>query len=156
MISENLYLFDTDSFRERLKSFPFVDSLAQDARKPDSKQLDIDRKLVAPSEPLVKKLVQFRNNALAHRNVREVMKQPRPTTTYSLTVDELKMLLTRAIQILNRYSSLFHAQTYSTQIVGHDDYEGVLKAVRSELDRREAEIRREIEEYERQNREGSV
>jgi hypothetical protein len=156
MIRENLHLFEADRFPERLKASPFVDSLAQGARKPDPKQLAIDRKLVASSDPLVNKLVRFRNNALAHRSAKEVMENHHATVTYPLAMDEVKTLLARAIQILNRYSGLFHAQTYSTQVVGHDDYEGALKAVRSELERREAEIQKEIEEYERRSREASL
>jgi hypothetical protein len=50
-----------------------------------------------------------------------------------VSLDIIKQLLKEGMAILNRYSNLFHATTYSTQIVGHDDYHKVLEAVRNVL-----------------------
>ena len=38
-IKKNIGLFDVENFRERLKENPFVESLCEDSRKPDKKQL---------------------------------------------------------------------------------------------------------------------
>lgn len=45
--------------------------------------------------------------------------------------------------ILNRYSNLFHATTYTTKIVGHDDYRYVLEAIRTVI--RQYEEKRALE-----------
>lgn len=63
---------------------------------------------------------------------------------YPLTDEQIGSLLTGGIQIVNRYSLMFHAQSYSTQIIGHDDYQNVLAAVRLDLQRRREEIRKEV------------
>ena len=46
-----------------------------------------------------------------------------------------------ALEIVNRYSNLFHAQSYSSQMVGKDDYRMVMEALRWDLERRDLEIR---------------
>ena len=54
---------------------------------------------------------------------------------------ELDQLLKEAMRILNSYSILFRASSYSTQIVGYDDYRHVLEAIRSILRRHEEYIK---------------
>lgn len=51
------------------------------------------------------------------------------------------------MKILNRYSSLFRASTDSTQIIGHDDYQFVLKSIRVNLEKMDQEVKEEIERY---------
>jgi len=64
---------------------------------------------------------------------------------YPFNMIEVDQLLKEAIRILNRYSILFQASSYSTQIIGHDDYRHVLKSIRSALLRHEEEIAHELE-----------
>ena len=56
-IEANMEIFDTDSFKERLQGNPFVESLAEEARKPDINKLNEDRMLVNDRDSLVKKLI---------------------------------------------------------------------------------------------------
>lgn len=132
-IKENLHLFDEDQFRERLKDNPFVDSLAQSPRKPDSALLDQDIRSCSVEDPLVKTLTIHRGSRIVHKSARNVVAERDIGDEHPLTFGDVDGLLERAITILNRYSGLFAANSYSTQVVGHDDYEYIFKCVEEKV-----------------------
>ena len=125
LIKLNLPLFDNTNFRERLRDNPFVVSLAQSARRPDATQLDSDIELCSRQNPLVKRLVIHRNTSLAHHSQKRRLNSAPPRSDETILNDDFEILLNRAVEIINRYSSLFSAEHFSTQIVGHDDYKTV-------------------------------
>jgi len=43
--------------------------------------------------------------------------------------EEFETLLSRALLVLNRYCQLFAAETYSVNMIGHDDYRFVFSSV---------------------------
>lgn len=133
-IQTNLHLFDEDGFRERLKDNPYVASLAQDLRKPDASVLKEDIAASSNSDPLVKKLTIYRGSRIAHRNAKNLIAPQRVGDSQALTFEDLNMLLERAKTILNRYSYLFSASVYSTQVVGHDDYEYIFTCVEEKVE----------------------
>ncbi|MBI3771528.1 MAG: hypothetical protein HY272_02335 [Gammaproteobacteria bacterium] len=137
-IKENISFFDEINFRERLKNNPFIDSLAQDPRRPDDQQLDSDIASCSDSDELVKRLIIHRGNSIAHRNAKNAATGKHVSDNHPLSFEDLEELLNRAITILNRYSDLFEASTYSTQMIGHDDYKRIFKYV----DEGVAELRR--------------
>jgi hypothetical protein len=146
MIRENLHLFDKEEFRRRLRANPFVDSLAQSPRKPNQAILEEDIRLCSPDDSLVKTLIIHRNNHIAHRSAKNIIAERNIYGDHPLTFGDFEMLLARAKTILNRYSSLFTANTYSTQITGHDDYQYIFKCVKEKLQLNEEEIERIEEE----------
>ncbi len=139
-IMDNLAIFDTKNFKTRLHDNPFVESLAETARKPDPDTLCRDRDSVNSSDPLVKKLLAWRNKIIAHRDASNVVEGVDITMDYPLTIDEIRELLERATKILNTYSRLFRASTYSTQIIGHDDYLYVLRAIKEKVSEHRKEV----------------
>src|ERR1035438_323928 len=72
-IEANLHFFDEEDFRHRLKGNPFVESLAETARRPDPAQLAIDKESVSSSGGRVRNLVVWRNEFFAHRNSAHVL-----------------------------------------------------------------------------------
>lgn len=132
-IEANLVIFDEPNFRQRLKGNAFVDSLAPGLKPPDQGQLRKDIEAVSNSDPLVHKLVMWRNNYIAHRNSDFALNPKKFDTQYPLTFDEMDALLNRALEIGNRYSLLFDASAHATLMVGRDDYLNVLKAVRERV-----------------------
>jgi hypothetical protein len=147
-IAANLDMFDPDKFRARLKDNPFVDSLASDARRPDEAQLAADTKFVSNENPLVRNLTVWRNNLFAHKSAANVVENRDLSTDYPLDDKGIDELLSTAMAILNRYSSRFEAATYSTKIVGADDFRYVLKTIQARLDEHEKEIEREVQRFE--------
>jgi hypothetical protein len=150
-IEENMDIFDVDNFRERLKGNPFVDSLATGAKKPDLAELKKDRETVSDSDPLVKALVFWRNNFFAHRSAKHVAAKKNLADHYTFDVSAVESLLKNAMRILNNYSVLFRASSYSTQIVGHDDYRYVLKTISDAVKRHNKEIVHELDRIRKKN-----
>jgi hypothetical protein len=144
-IKANIKIFEVDRFRERLKDNPFVDSLSSSPTKPDIEQLFKDINYVSEANPSVSTLLIWRNNIIAHKSAKHVTKNLDIQNDYPLSIDDIKQLLEEGTAILNRYSHLFDATIYSTQIVGHDDYKKVLEAIRSVVKQYEEKRMRELE-----------
>ncbi|MFI5398986.1 MAG: hypothetical protein ACHQ9S_25935 [Candidatus Binatia bacterium] len=139
-IEANMDLFDQEGFRERLKDNPFVDSLARSARRPDATILTADIDSVSrKSDALVTKICNLRHKVLAHRDPSLVLRTG-PSNAAGITNGDTEQLLDRAVTLVNRYSSIFRARTYSTTIVGADDYESMLRFVQRGINACEAEI----------------
>jgi len=148
-IRANQHLFEEAHFRKRLRGNPFIDSLAVDARRPDIATLDEDARSVSDgSDLLVTRLVAMRNRVLAHRDPTIVLGASR-TTTEALDAVEVDTLLERAASIVNRYSIMFRAGSHLIKIIGHDDFERLLRHVRDDLATRERRLVEEIERTER-------
>jgi hypothetical protein len=137
-IEANLHLFEIAEFRKRLAGNAFVDSLAAHSRIPDRAQLDEDIAKCSVSDPRVKALVQHRGNIGAHRNARTTAAGRPASEEFAISVEDLEVLLDRAHEIVNRYSSLFEANTYSRQMIGHDDYRYIIASVKEAAERYDA------------------
>jgi hypothetical protein len=146
-IKSNLEIFDTNNFRERLKDNPFVDSLTQTARKPDINILEDDIKAVNSNNELVTKLLIWRHNIIAHKNAKNAISKVNIPSKYPIMKKEVDELLTRATTILNRYSGLFNATTYSTNMVGSDDYLYILETITDKIARDKEILDSEIAKY---------
>ena len=100
--------------------------------RPDKNELKADMDLVSDTDVLVKRLLAWRNNIVAHRNPKETL-APNSIVVAPLEYSEIEDLLKRAIRIINKYSVLFKELAYSTSMVGADDYKYVLDCVRKDL-----------------------
>jgi len=142
-IAANLHLFDVERFRERLKDNPFVQSLSEGARRPDSNMVAADARDVSASDPLVGRLTAMRNRALAHRDPRVVFGSV-DDPAGALSAPDIGSLLAKATSVVNRYSSMFKANTHMMSMFGQDDFRRVLEHVRADVDAIEARIGDEI------------
>jgi hypothetical protein len=136
-IRQNLQFFSVNSFRKRLSDNPFVDSLAEQARTPDLELLNEHIAACSPNDPLVKRLIQIRNNVLGHRSAKLASQGKNPYTDFPLTFEDIDALIDRALNVYNTYNQLFRATQQSRQIVGHDDFRHILDAVRRDRQRQE-------------------
>ena len=132
-IRVNAHLFDEKAFRDRLRDNPFVESLAATARKPETEQLKEDVKLVSTDNADVKTLAILRNNLFAHHSPTYALHASAFLEGYPLSTEAVWRLIEQATTILNRYSTLFQAQIYSTQIVGGEDYLTLLRIIEDRL-----------------------
>jgi len=129
-IGQNAQMFEEASFRRRLAENRFVDELASKPRIPDATQLASDAKFVSMSNPLVQRLIILRNNVFAHQSVAHALNGREFLRQYELEATDMWALIDGAREIVNRYSSLFIANIFSDRMVGHEDYTGVLEALR--------------------------
>ena len=132
-IEENLYLFDEPNFRDRLKGNPFIESLSDEMKKPDASALKADIEACSSTDPLVKTLQVHRNTRIAHRGAKNVVTGHKIDAAHPLGYAEIETLINRAVTILNRYSGMFDSNTYSTSMIGEDDYEYVIESIKAQI-----------------------
>ena len=112
----------------------------------DANQLRADLASVGYRDPVVKKLIGLRGNFIAHINWDNTADGGMKIGhRFAMSGAEIDELISRAKDILNRYSVLFKRTHWSTNMSGNDDFRYLLKAVRAELKRQEAEIAVQIE-----------
>jgi hypothetical protein len=128
-IRDNLEMFSAASFKERMKHNPHVESLAEHYRVPDLAELEQDIAACSDKDPFVHVLIRHRNSLGAHRSSKLTAKGKKINDKYPLTYDIFDKLLKRSLDILNRYSTLFVATSYSTKMVGHNDFQSIFTAV---------------------------
>jgi hypothetical protein len=130
-------LFSDESFRARLQDNPYVENLVASRGTLDPIQLQKDRSFVShQTNPIVKALMFWRNNLHVHQSRAHAIAPDTLDERYPLSSDDLETLLDEGMTILNRYAGMFNAIVYSTQIVGDDDFLGVLDAVKEARERR--------------------
>ena len=144
-IKANIHLFEEKHFRERFKDNAFVELLTKDNRIPDKAQLDKDILFVRNQNPLVKKLMIWRNNIIAHRGARVSLGKNEILANNPLSEQELSTLLDECFRILNQYSSLYRASSYSRKVIGHDDYKSLLNFIKLGLQKWDEDIDKEIQ-----------
>ncbi|MFZ1641674.1 MAG: hypothetical protein WAV07_09620 [Candidatus Contendobacter sp.] len=145
-LKANLQFFNEASFRERLKGNAFVDSLADQSRIPDMTELDADIESASCRNPIVKKLMIWRNNLVAHRGAKAALGKNQVLRDNALSQEEIEQLLDHSFKTFNKYSSLYQASTWSRQVIGHDDYKSLLKFLGLGLDKWDEDIEHEISE----------
>ena len=128
-IKANLHLFSEAHFRKRLAGNAFVDSLAKTKRVPEQNEVENDLKIVSRKNPVVKKLMLWRANIIAHRGAKVALGKSRVLLDNPITDTEVKQLLEQSLTIFNKYSSLYNASTQSSGIIGYDDYKHLLKFI---------------------------
>jgi hypothetical protein len=144
-IQSNLHFFSESNFRERLKGNAFVDSLAKNKLVPEKHEVESDMKLVTCENPIVKKLIIWRNNIVAHKGAKVALGKDRVLSDNPISDVEIKKLIEQGLLIFNKYSSFYNASTQSSGIIGHDDYEQLLKFIGLGLKKREEDIEKQYE-----------
>lgn len=143
-INANPHFFDLESYAERLKDNEHIDPIERH-KMPDQAQLLLDIEFAGEQNPAVKKLLKWRNNLFAHRSFTLVIKDISLAEDSLPTPGDLSALLD--MTIINRYTGLFRSTSYSTQMVGHDDYKYIFKCIKNEAIRRKESLRHEYEKY---------
>jgi hypothetical protein len=151
-IRSNTKLFSADEFRRRLKDNPHVESLAKQHRSPDMTELKEDLTIASPSNEVVKKLILWRNNIVAHRGAKFTLGRKKILEDNPLSQEEIDDLLDKALSIINKYSSLFRASSWSRNMVGQDDYKECLSLIRDAVIKCELDIENEFQQFKTRRR----
>ncbi len=149
-IRDNFWMFEQAEFEERLKDNKFVKSLASIARVPTEKAISDDLDFASIKNPTVKRLVQWRNNIGAHLGAKAVLGRANVLEEDPFTAADIEELLEGARNVVNQYSNLFSASTFSMRFVGQDDFQSLLAIIRRGLNQYEREIDEEVESAELQ------
>jgi hypothetical protein len=137
--------FSKANFKNRLSNNIYKDSLAEFDRLPKDQDIEKDLALISKNNKLVKKLIDYRNDSFAHRNVDLIL---RPKHDFEpISYPEFEHLLKNSLTIYNKYSELFRASTNLASFIGQDDYTGLLKFASLGLKKHEEDIEKEIAQY---------
>ncbi len=134
-IEANRPLFDDNAVKKRVQLMnpSFAQSIVPGSHLPDPKTLNQDLALVSPGDPMVDKVLAWRDNFGAHIS---------PSQTINKTIldeelptqDEAFQLCKRAFDVFNRYSSLFRAAfCLETSLGEKGSIESVFRHLRSGL-----------------------
>lgn len=145
-IKANIHLFEEEHFRERLKDNAFVESLAEVDRLPNQAQLERDLHFASDRNPLVKKLMIWRNNIIAHRGAKVSLGKDEMLANNLLNQKEIETLLDGCFEIFNQYSDLYRASTWSKKVIGHDDYKYILEFIKLGLQKWDEDIDKQYQE----------
>jgi hypothetical protein len=110
----------------------------------DQSTIRSDLREVGTTDPVVKKLVKLRNNVVAHTAATPIDRRALENS-FGLEFAESDLLVNRAVRIVNTYGQELMGNSWSTRIVGHDDYITVLRAIRFHGEAIEAKIQAEID-----------
>jgi hypothetical protein len=105
----------------------------------DKIQLEKDISLVSASDPLVLKVIRWRNNLGAHISAKPILRAKKHTES-PLTRDEVWELKDRAFSIFNRYLSSFENASYAHLIIGEESNDFLFKMLRLGLAKYESDI----------------
>lgn len=95
---------DRSGDRERMSKHPFFKPAVHKIKDIDPRRLDADMHLVAPSSPLVRKLLMWRNKRLFHKTPEDIWKREDFSSRHPLLLRDLEALLKLGYKILNHYS----------------------------------------------------
>ena len=98
----------------------------------------------------------WRNNIIAHKGAKNVLNKNEIIKKNPLSASEIQILLDTGFSILNRYSYLYKASSWSRKIIGHDDYNSLLKFLNLGLEKWDDERNKELEEIKRRIAEPSA
>ena len=147
-IEANKHLFDDKAVKKRVNP-SFAQSIVPGGHLPDSKTLRQDLALVSSSDPLVNKIVIWRNNFGAHISPKQTIQKNLSKGTLP-SKEEAFELCNRAFDVFNRYTYLFHAVSHSKMIIGEEgSVESVFKHIRLGLATYERQIEDEFKRLRR-------
>ncbi len=148
--------FEKESFKLRLRDNPSVEELSRVHRLPNIDQLDKDLEFSSTKNQLVKRLMIWRNNIIAHKGAKNVLNKNEIIKKNPLSASEIQILLDTGFSILNRYSYLYKALSWSRKIIGHDDYNSLFKLLNLGLEKWDEDRKKELEEIKRRIAEPSA
>ncbi len=129
IISANPKLFEKNNFCERIKDRQFINELSQIPRVPDHKIITRDIEYISEeTNPLVKKLSDFRDKQIAHTDRRSILGASLNVNT--ILWGEVEELISRGIEIFNTYEGLFRASSWFLNMPDEEDSQRVLRSVR--------------------------
>jgi hypothetical protein len=133
-IEAHKHLFEHEAVKKRVNPVnpSFAQMIVPGSHFPDPKTLKDDKAEVSCDDPLVKKLVLWRNNFGAHISGKQTIKKTLLDGALP-TQEEAFELCDRAVVIFNRYSSLFRADFLSKTLGEKGSTESVFRLLRAGL-----------------------
>jgi hypothetical protein len=140
-IKENIHLFTDEAFKNRMKENKYLDNLMSRrfSQSDFEKKLKEDMNYVNHQKnTLVNNLKTIRNKSIFHKDVRVFFKQD-DLTHIKVSPEEIKKLIDDGLEMLNFYSRLFNAKTFSVYKPNFGDHEIIFKVMQEYSEKMDAE-----------------
>lgn len=134
-IRNNRHFFAESLFRLRMEGRDIEEAVLSKDNVPSIEAIDYDLERTSRRNSKVRDLIEWRGNVYAHRNWERVVRAEDFENRPVLSLEDISELLKMGLDIVNNYSRLFKIHSYSSQIVGHDDFRFVLRSIRGEVRR---------------------
>lgn len=151
---QNLEIFSTEVFRQRMKGNPYYESLIESHTPVTPKEVDEDKQKLEKLEQTVNNLTTWRNKVIAHIDRKFLLAGKIVSKEYPLQHQQLQEVVDTLLKILNRYSNAYKSSSYSAIIPGEDDVQIVMDCIRFYIQEQKRRIEAELEALKRQNRHG--
>ncbi|MBX3245019.1 MAG: hypothetical protein KF685_11225 [Acidobacteria bacterium] len=128
-IKQNPDMFEFEQFRVRVETNKYINAF-ESWKKLDESQLESDILFVSETNSAVKNLIYWRDKEFVHRDSTIVIRNIEIDDARLPTYSDYDSLLETGLDIVNRYSSLFHCCTYGRTLIGGEDYTYILKSLK--------------------------
>jgi hypothetical protein len=133
-------------FLETIKAQPNFLPKPKLFHRVDPKQLGEDLAWASfKTNKLVKHLMMWRHKVYSHRDVGKTLSGTM-ADEFPLREEEVRLLLSRGLDIVNRYNGIFFAAHFAREILALDDYERVLRIVEDQIEVWEARVKAETQQ----------
>ena len=139
---QNLEIFSTEVFRQRMKGNPYYESLIESHTPVTPKEVDEDKQKLEKLEQTVNNLTTWRNKVIAHIDRQFLLSGRIVSEEYPMQLQQLQEVVETLFQILNRYSGAYNSSSYARSYPGEDDVQFVMDCIRFYIE----EQNRQIEE----------
>ena len=126
IIIDNKHLFSKAQFKSRLANNEHLENLVQYSRELDISEIEEHRCKCSKNNILVHRLILWRNNYYAHRAINSTLENLKILKFNEITWAEIEQLSTLALNIYNHYSSLYRATSWSSMLIGEEDFKSLL------------------------------
>ena len=122
---------ESESFIRRMNAEgkqQFLPSMLERRSVPTREEIQKDLASIVETEPMVEKLLVWRDKYFAHRDLKEVLSGNRILAEYPISFSEIEELVNRGFDLYNKYLGIYKEHFWSSTPIGHDDYMRLLKA----------------------------
>jgi hypothetical protein len=142
-IENNLDLFSTKAFSQRMAKDSFYENQVKSHRPVSLEDVENHRNQLLNFRQVIENIITWRDKKGAHIDEKFGLRQVDVFRDFPIKLAELEELTRAIANILNTYSSAYNSSSYSIDMVGADDVEVVLDAIRVQLEQYEKQFEEE-------------
>jgi hypothetical protein len=142
-IQANHHLFEDEAVRKRVHP-DYAKEMRPGTHSPDSKDIEAHLRIVTHDDPLVHKIIMWRNTLGAHISPKRLLKWTGEEFD-PLTPEDAFNLCDRTFKVFNHYSSLFQGVHYARTVMGEEgSVERVFEYLRLGIDADQKHVEEEF------------
>jgi hypothetical protein len=148
---QNLEIFSTQAFHQRVKQKPNYDEDWTKSHKPITpKEINEDRQKLASLEQVISNIKKWRDKLIAHMDQDVIKTNKVISKEYPLKLQQLQEVIDTLFQILNRYLVAFESSSFAEKIFHGDDIQFVMDCIRFYTEEQKKQMEAQLEALKKQ------